>query len=124
MSQTQSHISDISRICQEICDIKRTQKPKSIVKTNTDTFMDEGQTNPNYTQEQDNNSSAKEDSNDGGDLGNTYSSHSTQYHHAPNSHDTPSCHAPSLPSLSPGPPATLSPSPAFKIATLNPSSPS
>ena len=43
--------------------------------------MDEGQTNPNCTQEQDNNSSAKEGSSDEDGWDETYSSHSKQCHH-------------------------------------------
>ena len=85
LSRTQSHVSNISCICQEICDIKRRQKPKSILGTATNTYMDKGQTNLNCTLEEDNNNSAKEGSNDGDDLGDTYSSHSTQYHHEPKS---------------------------------------
>ena len=130
VSWTQLLISKMSHTCKEICDIKRRHKLKSIAKTSSNTFMDEGQTNPNCTQEPDNNNSAREGSDDGGNLGDTYSSCSTQYHHEPNSHDTPSHHAPSLPSPSPVssgstpmPPASLSPSPTSKIETLIPSSP-
>ena len=44
MSQTQTLISKISHICQEICDIKVRTEPKSIDKTHnyTNTIMDEG----------------------------------------------------------------------------------
>ena len=41
LSQTHSHISNISCICQEIRDIKR-RKPKSIDQTNNVTTQDEG----------------------------------------------------------------------------------
>ena len=92
MSQTQSHISNISCIFQEICDIKSSRKPKSIVRANnyTSTSMDEGnKTNLNCTQELNSKSSAKEDSNGGDSLGDTYFSGSTQYHHEPNNPDNP-----------------------------------
>ena len=129
MSQTQSHIS---RICQEIHDMKWSKNPKSIIKDSRSTLMDEGErADPNYTQEQDNSSSAKGGNNDGDGFGDTYSSHSTQYHHEPSNPNNPSHHAPSLPCLSqvpsgstPRPPAILPPSPTSRIVTLSPSSPS
>ena len=89
--------------------------------------MDEGQTNWNCTQEQGNDSSAKEGSSDEDGWDGTCSFHSKQYHHEPNSLTIPSHHAPSLPSLSPVPvestpmpPGDLSPSPASKIMTSTP----
>ena len=92
--------------------------------------MDEGdKTDLKRTQEPSSNSSAKEGSNDEGGLGDTYSSHSKQYHHEPSSPDTPSHHAPIPPSPNPvpsestlEPPGDLSPSPASRIATETPSS--
>ena len=91
--------------------------------------MDKAQTNPNYTQEQDNSSSAKEGSGDEDGWDETYSSHSKQCHYEPNNPYIPSHHAPSLPSPSPepsgstlSPPGDRSPAPASKIMTLTPSS--
>ena len=91
--------------------------------------MVEGQTNPNCTQEQGNNSSAKEDTNDGDDWGGTYSAHSTLCPHEPSNPDNPSHHAPTPPSPNPlpsgsipEPPGDQSPSPTSKIGTSTPSS--
>ena len=91
--------------------------------------MDEGQTDPNCTQEQDNNNSAKEGSVDEDGWNDTWSFHSKQCHHEPNNLNIPSHHAPSLLSLSPTPsgntptpPGDLSPSPASKITTSTPAS--
>ena len=103
MSQTHLLISKISHVCQEIHDIKRRQNPTSIGKTSNDTIVDEGQRDPNCTQEQDNNNSAKEGSGDKDGWDETYSSHSKQCHHEPNNPCIPSHHAQSLPSLSPVP---------------------
>ena len=130
LSQTHLLISKISHICQEIHDIKRRQKPTSIGKTSNNTIMDKGQTNLDCTQEQDNNSSAKEGSGDVDGWDETYSSHSRLCHHEPNNPCIPSHHAPSLPFPNPGPsenspepPGDRSPSPASKIETETPSSP-
>ena len=76
MSQTQSHFSNISCICQEIHDIKDRKKPKSNL------------SNQNYTQGPDSNSSAKEGSGDEDGWGDTYSSHSKLCHHEPKNPDT------------------------------------
>ena len=124
-------ISKISHTCQEICDIKRRRKPKSNSQTITVTTMEEGDTtSPMGTLELSSNNSAKEGSNDEGGLDDTYSSCSTQYHCEPSNLDTPSHHAPVLPSLNPmpsestlEPPGDLSPSPASRTVTLIPSSP-
>ena len=120
-------ISKISHVCQEIHDIKGRQKTPSIGKTNTNTIMDREQTNPNYTLEQDNNSSAKEGNNDEGGWDEIYSSRSKQCHHAPSNLNTPSHHAPVPPSPNPTlsesilePPGDLSPSPASRIVTSTP----
>ena len=132
LSQTHLLKSKISHICQEICDIKERRQPKSnSSKQNyTSTLLDEGQTNQNCTQELDSNSSSKEGSSGGDDWGETCSSHSRLCHHEPNNPDTPSHHAPIPPSpnLLPSestrePPGDLSPSPASRIVTSNPSSP-
>ena len=65
--------------------------------------MDKGDTTgQNYTPEPSSSSSAKEDSNDGGDLGDTCFFHNKQYPHAPNNLNTPSHHAPSLSGVQPG----------------------
>ena len=110
VSRTHLLISKISHVCQEIHDIKRRQKLTTIGKTSNNTIMDEGQTNLNCTQEQDNNSSAKEGSGDEDGWDETYSSHSKQCHHEPNNPCIPSQHAQSLPSPSPVPSeSTLSP---------------
>ena len=121
--------SKISHVFQEICDIKTRREPKSIARTGNNTFMDEGQTNLNCTQEQDNNSSAKEGSGDEDGWDETYSFHSKQCHCEPNNLDIQSHHAPSLSSLSPAPsgstllpPGDLSPIPASKITTSTPAS--
>ena len=122
----------ISHTCQEICDIKERSKPKSNSPSQnyTGTILDEGQTDWNYTQEQDSSSFAMEGSNDKDGWDDTCSSHSKLHHHEPNNHDTPSHHAPIPPSLNPAPsgsirepPGDLSPSPASRIETETPSSP-
>src|ERR1700743_1923865 len=87
MSRTQLLISKIPHICQEIHDIKRRKKPKSIDKTHNynDTIMEKGgKTSLNCTEELGSNNSAKEGNSDGDDWGDTYSSHIIQYHHEPN----------------------------------------
>ena len=106
MSRIHLLTSKISRVCKEICDIKRRQRPTSIDKSSNNTIMDKGQTNPNCTQEQGkqgNNSSAKEGSDDKDGWDETYSSPSKQCHREPNNPYTPSHHAPSLPSPNPVP---------------------
>ena len=131
MSQTQLLISKISHTCQEIHDIKRRRQLKSINQANNVTTMDEGdKTDLMGTQEPSSNNSAKEGSNDEGSSGDTYFSHSKQYHCEPNNLDTPSHHAPTPPSPNPvpsestlEPPGDLSPSPTSRIATLTPSLP-
>ena len=112
---------------------KMRHKPKSIAKSNnyTSTIMDEGdKTGLNCTQEPSISNSVKEDSGDGDGLGDTCFSRNKQYHHAPNSPDNPSHHAPIPPSLNPMPsgsipmpPGDLSPSPACRIVTETPSLP-
>ena len=111
--------------------MKSRRKPKSNSQTNTVKTMDEGdRTSPMGILEPSSNNSAKEGSNDEGGLDDTYSSHSTQYHHEPSNLNTPSHHAPVPPSLNPvpsesilKPPGDLSPSPASRIVTSTPSSP-
>ena len=131
MSRIRSLTSKISHICQEIRDIKNQRKPQTniSIRSYTSTGLVEEQTNPNYTLERDNNSSAKEDTDDEDGWGGTYSSHSTLCPHEPSNPDNPSHHAPVPPSPNPPPiesilepPGDLSPSPASKIATLSPSS--
>ena len=78
--QTQLLISKISHTCQEIHDIKERHKSKSIVKANSDTIMDKGQTNLNCTQEPESSNSAKEGSDDEDGWDETYSFHSRQCH--------------------------------------------
>ena len=119
MSQIQLLTSKISHICQEICDIKSKKKPQSNIEIQnyTNTGLDEGLTNRNYTRELDSSNSAKE-GNDGGDgLGETYSSHSKLCHHESNNPNNSTCHAPIPPSPNPPPsgsilepPGNLSPS--------------
>ena len=131
LSRIQFLTSKISHICQEICDIKNQRKPQTniSIRNFTSTGLVEEQTNRNYTRAPDNNNFAKEGSSDEDDLGGTYSFHSKLCHHAPNSPDIPSHHAPSLPSPNPPPsgsilepPGDLSPSPTSRIVTLSPSS--
>ena len=131
VSRIQLLTSKISHICQEICDIKSRRRPQTniAIQNYTNTGLVEEQTSPNYTRAPDSNNFAKEGSDDEDGLGETYSSHSKQCHCAPNSPDTPSHRAPSLPSPNPPPsesilkpPGDLSPSPASKIVTLSPSS--
>ena len=124
----------ISHTCQEIHDIKKRRRPKSIAKIHnyTNTIRDEGKkTSQNCTQVPDSNSSARESINDEDGSGDTYSLGSKLYHCEPNSPDTPSHHAPTPPSLNPAPsestpmlPGDLFPSPASRIETATPSSPS
>ena len=130
MSRTHLLISKISHVCQEICDIKQARKPKSYsMKPNyTNTSLDEGWKDWNYTQEPGSNNSAKEDSGDEDDWGGTYSAHSTLCCCEPNNPDNPSHHAPIPPSLNllpseniQEPPGDLSPSPASRIVTSTPS---
>ena len=80
------------------------------------------------TREPNSSSFAMEGNNDGGDWGDTYSSRSTQYHHALSNLNDPSHHAPVPPSPNPEPsesilepPGDLSPSPASRIVTETPS---
>ena len=102
VSQTQSHISNISCICQEICHIKRRRRPRSISQTSNNTIMDEGgTTDPMRTQEPSSNSSVKGDNSDEGCSDGTYSSHSTLCPHEPSNCNSPSHHAPVPPSLNP-----------------------
>ena len=131
LSQIQFLTSKISHICQEICDIKSMGKPKSnsLPQNYTTTGLDKGRKDQMNIQEPNSSSFAMEGNNDGDGSGDTYSSHSTQYHHAPSNLDTPSHHAPVPPSLSPKlsesilePPGDLSPSPASRIVTETPSS--
>ena len=133
MSRIQLLTSKISHICREIRDIKKARKPKSnsLLEHYTNTCMDKGQKDRKSTQEPNSNSFATEDNDDGDDSDGTYSSHSKQCHCEPSNLDIPSHHALSPPSPSPGPsgstptpPANLSPSPASRIGTLTPSSPS
>ena len=130
VSQIQFLTSKMSHICQEICDIKSMRKPKSnsLSHNYTSTLLDKGWKDQTSTQEPNSSSFAMEDNNDGDGLGDTYSSHSTQYHHEPNNLDIPSHHAPIPPSPSPvlsesilEPPGDLSPSPASRIVTETPS---
>ena len=130
MSRIKSLTSKISHICQEIRDIKTRRKPQSNSsnRSYTNTDLDEGQKDQNYTPEQDSKNSAKEGSNGEDGWGGTYSSHSTLCPHEPSNPDNPSCHAPIPPSPNPlpsesilEPPGDLSPSPASRIATLSPS---
>ena len=130
MSQIQLLTSKISHVCQEIHDIKEARKPKSnsLESNYTNTSLDKGQKDRNYTQGPGSNNSAKEDSDGEDGLGETYSSHSRLHHREPNNPGTPSHHAPAPPSLNPAPsesslepPGDLSPSPASKIVTETPS---
>ena len=94
--------------------------------------MDEGRrTNWNYIPEPNSSNSAKEGGGNEDGLGDTCFSHNKQYPHEPSNLDTPSHHAPVPPTLNPVPsestpmpPGDLSPSPASRIETLNPSLPS
>ena len=110
--------------------MKSRRKPQTniAIRNYTNTGLVEEQTSQNCTQAPDNNNFAKEGSDDEDGLGGTYSSHSKQCHRAPNNLDTPSHHAPSLPSPNPPPsesilepPGDLSPSPTSRIVTLSPS---
>ena len=87
--------SEISHICQEICDIKSRRKPKSnsVNQSYTSTLLDKGWTSQNYTRELNSNNSAKEGSNGEDGWGETCSSHSKLCHHEPNNPDIPLCHA-------------------------------
>ena len=132
MSWTHLLISKISHVCQEICDIKGRREPKSNLANQnyTNTGLDEGQTDRNYTWELDSNSSAKEGSDGEDGWGEICSSHSRICHHEPNKPDIPSHHASIPPSLNPPlsestlePPGDLSPSPVSRIVTLIPSLP-
>ena len=98
LSRIQSLTSKISHICQEIRDIKSRKRPQTniAIRNYINTGLAEGQTNRNYTQEPDSNNSAKEGSDGGDDLGETYSSHSKLCHHEPSNPDIPSHHAPSV----------------------------
>ena len=131
VSQIQLLTSKISHICQEIRDIKSARKPKSnsLPQNYANTFLDKGRKGQKNTQGPNSNCFATEGSDGGDDLGDTYSSRSTQHHHEPSNPNTPSRHAPSPPSPNPlppesilEPPGDLSPSPASRIATLSPSS--
>ena len=129
MSRIQFLTSKISHICQEICDIKSRKKPPSniAIRNYTNTGLDEGQTDQNYTLELDSSNSAKESSDGEDGWDGTCSSHSTLCPPEPNNPDIPSHHAPTPPSPNPlpsesnlEPPGDLSPSPASRIATLSP----
>ena len=131
VSRIQLLTSKISHICQEIHDIKSRRKPQTniAIQNYTNTGLVEEQTNLNYTQERDNNNSAKEDTGDEDGWGGTYSAHSTLCPHEPSNPGTPSHYGPVPPSLNPlpsesilEPPGDLSPSPTSRIATLSPSS--
>ena len=126
---TLTHFKD-THVCQEICDIKEARKPKSnLFKPNyIITSLDEGRKDRNCTEEPGSNNSAKEDTGDKDDWGDTYSSHSTLCPHEPSNLDNPSHHAPIPPSPNPlpsesiqEPPGDISPSPASRIVTLTPS---
>ena len=130
LSQIQSLTTKISLICQEIRDIKSAKKAKSnsLPQNYTNADLDEGWKDQTNTQEPNSGSFSMEGNNDGDDLGDTYSSCSTQYHHEPSNLNTPSHHAPVPPSLNPTlsesilePPGDLSPSPASRIVTSTPS---
>ena len=132
VSQIQLLTLKISHICQEICDIKSTRKPKSnlLWGTNSITSLNKEQKDRNCTQELVSNNSAKENIDGRDGWGGTYSSHSTLCPHEPNNPDSSSHHAPipSSPNLPPSesilePPGDLSPSPASKIVALTPSLP-
>ena len=129
LSWIQLLTSKISHICQEIRDIKSTKKPKSnsLPHNYINTHLDEGRKDQTSIQEPNSSSFAMEGNNDGDGSDDTYSSHSTQYHHEPSNPDNPSHHAPIPPSLNPlpsesipEPPGDLSPSPASRIVTLTP----
>ena len=103
VSRIQLLTSKISHICQEICDIKSRRKPQTYIaiQNYTNTGLVEGQTSRNYTRVPDNNNFAKEGSDDGDGLGETYFSHSKQCHRAPNNPDNPShCHGMTFSNLS------------------------
>ena len=130
VSRIQLLTSKISHIYQEICDIKRAREHRSnsLPKHYTNTCMDEGRKGWKSTQEPSSNSSAMEESDDGDGSDGTCSSHSKQCHHEPSNLDTPSHHALSPPSPSPGPsgstpmpPASLPPSPISRTETSTPS---
>ena len=131
VSRIQLLTSKILHICQEIRDIKSRRRLQTniAIQNYTNTGVVEEQANPNCTQEQGSNSSAKGDTGDGDDWGDTYSSHSTLCPHEPSNRDNPSHHALIPPSPNPPPsesilepPGDLSPSPASRIVTLSPSS--
>ena len=111
--------------------MKSSKKPKSnsLTQNYTNIHLDKGLKDLTNTWEPSSSSFAMEGNNDGDGSGDTYSAHSTQYHHAPSNLNTPSHHAPVPPSpnlvLSESilePPGDLSPSPASRIATETPSS--
>ena len=98
----QSLISNISHIYQEIYDIKRKTKPRSIANSNkyTKVHLELGnKTNPSYTLEQDSSNSAKMDNGGRDGLGDICSSHNIPHHHSPNNPDNSLHHAPAPPSL-------------------------
>ena len=104
-------------------------KFNSMSKNYTNTFLDKGRKDLTKTREPNSSSFAMEGNNDGDGLGDTYSSHSTQYHHEPSNLNIQSHHAPIPPSPNPAPsestlepPGDLSPSPASRIVTETPSS--
>ena len=106
------------------------KKPKSysLAPNYTNTLLDEGWKDQTNTPEPNSNSSAMEGNDDGDGSGDTYSSHSIQYHLAPSNLNIPSHHAPIPPSLNPAlsesilePPGDLSLSPASRIGTSTPS---
>ena len=75
MSRIRMLTSKISHICQEIRDIKSRRKPQTniSIRNYTSTGLVEGQTSQNNTRAPDNNSSAKEGSDDEDGLGDTCS---------------------------------------------------
>ena len=77
-----TYLSQRYHTCQEICDIKSRSKPKSNSSTQnySNTILDEGQTDQNYTLEQDSSNSAKEGSNGKDGSGDTCSFHSKLCH--------------------------------------------
>ena len=115
MSQTQTLITQISRLCQGIHDIKRQNKNHSI-----STPKDEPREEATLTKTQggktmDSNQCQDRTNIDGTDgSGCTYSSHSTLPPRSEHSHDTPSCHKTPHPFLSSIPPQSNQGQPAAR----------
>ena len=113
LSRTQTLITQISRLCQEIRDIKRQNKNRS-----NSTPKDEPREGATLTKIQerrtmDSNQCQDRTNIDGTDgFGCTYSSHSTLPPHSERSHDTPSHHETSHPSLYSTPPQSNQGQPA------------